>query len=79
MSEDDTDRAQVATLSTAARAYLVTVETMRRMVEETTAERDEARSERDTIAAQLAKIRATLDRIERRERVARFRRKRGRA
>jgi hypothetical protein len=72
MSEDDTDRAQVATLSTAARAYLVTVETMRRMVEETTAERD-------ALAAQLVDLRAALDRVERRERVARFRRKRGRA
>lgn len=72
MSEDDTDRAQVATLSTAARAYLVTLETMRRMVEETTAERD-------ALAAQLVDLRATLDRVERRERVARFRRKRGRA
>jgi hypothetical protein len=72
MSEDDTDRAQVATLSTSARAYLVTLETMRRMVEETTAERD-------ALAAQLVDLRAALDRVERRERVARFRRKRGRA
>ncbi len=72
MSEDDTDRAQVATLSTSARAYLVTLETMRRIVEETTAERD-------ALAAQLVDLRAALDRVERRERVARFRRKRGRA
>ncbi len=72
MSEDDTDRAQVATLSTSARAYLVTLETMRRMVEETTAERD-------ALAAQLVDLRAALDRVQRRERVARFRRKRGRA
>ncbi len=72
MSEDDTDRAQVATLSTSARAYLVTLETMRRMVEETTAERD-------VLAAQLVDLRAALDRVERRERVARFRRKRRRA
>ena len=68
----NTDRAQVASLSTSARAYLVTLETMRRMVEETTAERDE-------LAAELAKVRRTLERIERRERVARFKRKRGRA
>ena len=68
----NTDRAQVASLSTSARAYLVTLETMRRMVEETSAERDE-------LAAELAEVRRTLERIERRERVARFRRKRGRA
>ena len=68
----NTDRAQVASLSASARAYLVTLETMRRMVEETTAERDE-------LAAELAEVRRTLERIERRERVARFRRKRGRA
>jgi regulator of replication initiation timing len=66
------DRAQVAALSTAARAYLVTLETMRAMVEEVT-------TERDALAAELAEVRATLDRIERRERVQRYRRKRGRA
>lgn len=68
----NTDRAQVASLSTSARAYLVTLETMRRMVDEATAERDE-------LAAELAEVRRTLERVERRERVARFRRKRGRA
>jgi hypothetical protein len=66
------DRAQVAALSTSARAYLVTLETMRAMVEDVT-------TERDALAAELAEVRATLDRIERRERVQRYRRKRGRA
>ncbi len=51
MSEDDTDRAQVATLSTSARAYLVTLETMRRIVEETTAERDALAAGLRSIAA----------------------------
>jgi len=72
MTGADTDRAQVAALSSSARAYLVTLETMRRMVEQAT-------EERDALAAQLVEVRATLDRVERRERVARFRRKRGRA
>lgn len=59
------DRAQIAKLSNAAKAYLVTVETMKKAILELTAERD-ALAER-------------LDRLERRERAARFRRKRGRA
>jgi len=72
MSEQDADRSQIASLSTSARAYLVTIETMRRLVEQIAEERDE-------LAAQLVEIRAKVERIERRERVARFRRKRGRA
>ena len=75
----NTDRAQVASLSTSARAYLVTLETMRRLLDQATAERDELAAERDELAAELAEVRRTLERIERRERVARFKRKRGRA
>jgi hypothetical protein len=45
---------------------------MRRLLDQATAERDE-------LAAELAEVRRTLERVERRERVARFRRKRGRA
>lgn len=73
------DRAQIAELSTSARAYLVTVETLRALVEQTTAERDEARAQRDALVDEVAQVRDALGRIERRERIARFRRKRGRA
>ena len=57
------DRAQLAELSLNAKAFLVTVETMKKMVEALTAERDA--------------LAARLERVERRERVARFKRKRG--
>ena len=73
------DRAQLAALSVSSRAYLVTLETMRALVEQTTAERDEARAQRDALAVEVAQVRDALGRIERRERIARFRRKRGRA
>ena len=59
----NTDRAQLAELSLNAKAFLVTVETMKKMVEALTAERDA--------------LAARLERVERRERVARFKRKRG--
>ena len=41
----NTDRAQLAELSTSAKAYLVTLETMRALVEELHTERDQARAE----------------------------------
>lgn len=68
----NTDRAQLAELSTAAQAYLVTLETMRALVEELQTERDAARAE-------LAETRAMLERLLRHERIRRFRAKRGRA
>jgi hypothetical protein len=73
------DRSQLAALSVSSRAYLVTLETMRALVEELHAERDEARAQRDALAVEVAQVRAALGRVERRERIARFRRKRGRA
>ena len=68
----NTDRAQLAELSTSAKAYLVTLETMRALVEELQTERDAARAE-------LAETRTMLERLLRRERIRRFRAKRGRA
>ena len=68
----NTDRAQLAELSTSAKAYLVTLETMRALVEELHTERDQARAE-------LEETRTMLERLLRRERIRRFRAKRGRA
>jgi len=68
----NTDRAQLAELSTSAKAYLVTLETMRALVEQLHTERDAARAE-------LAETRAMLERVLRHERIRRFRAKRGRA
>lgn len=68
----NTDRAQLAELSTSAKAYLVTLETMRALVEELHTERDQARAE-------LEETRTMLERLLRRERIRRFRSKRGRA
>lgn len=68
----NTDRAQLAKLSTSAKAYLVTLETMRALVEELHTERDQARAE-------LEETRTMLERLLRRERIRRFRAKRGRA
>lgn len=68
----NTDRAQIAELSTSAKAYLVTLETMRALVEELHTERDQARAE-------LEETRTMLERLLRRERIRRFRAKRGRA
>ena len=67
----NTDRAQLAELSTSAKAYLVTLETMRALVEELHTERDQARAE-------LEETRTMLERLLRRERIRRFRAKRGR-
>jgi len=68
----NTDRAQLAELSTSAKAYLVTLETMRALVEELHTERDQARAE-------LEETRTMLERLLRRERIRRFRSKRGKA
>jgi hypothetical protein len=68
----NTDRAQLAELSTSAKAYLVTLETMRALVEQLHTERDQARAE-------LEETRTMLERLLRRERIRRFRAKRGRA
>ena len=68
----NTDRAQLAELSTSAKAYLVTLESMRALVEELHTERDQARAE-------LEETRTMLERLLRRERIRRFRAKRGRA
>jgi hypothetical protein len=68
----NTDRAQLAELSTSAKAYLVTLETMRALVEELQTERDAARAE-------LVETRTMLERVLRHERIRRFRAKRGRA
>ena len=65
----NTDRAQLAELSTSAKAYLVTLETMRALVEELHTERDQARAE-------LEETRTMLERLLRRERIRRFRAKR---
>jgi len=65
----NTDRAQLAELSTSAKAYLVTLETMRALVEELHTERDQARAE-------LEERRTMLERLLRRERIRRFRAKR---
>lgn len=71
-SATNTDRAQLAELSTSAKAYLVTLETMRALVEQLHTERDQARAE-------LEETRTMLERLLRRERIRRFRAKRGRA
>jgi len=68
----NTDRAQLAELSTSAKAYLVTLETMRALVEQLHTERDQARAE-------LEETRTMLERLLRRERIRRFRAKRGKA
>jgi len=68
----NTDRAQLAELSTSAKAYLVTLETMRALVEQLHTERDAARAE-------LAETRAMLEWLQRQERIRRFRAKRRRA
>ena len=65
----NTDRAQLAELSTSAKAYLVTLETMRALVEQLHTERDQARAE-------LEETRTMLERLLRRERIRRFRTKR---
>lgn len=61
MSGENTDRAQVAALSTSARTFLITIETMRRVIEEISAERDEAIADRDRMAEELRRVQGGHD------------------